>query len=884
MKLVFSIDYYTTWGQIVCVDGSLTELTGVEMVCVDGSRWSCTVNIPDDTATFSYSYFVKNQDGGRIKEWGTPRSVRPVPHAKVHYLYDQWIGRPYNSPFFSSAFTKAFFLPAKDYAVGGAEPTNVTFRIFAPEIPAGKCLAVVGGSPALGQWKISKNMLMSNRNFPEWEISVEVTKSKMPVEYKFVMVDPVSMSAIRWENGNNRILPVFPKKGEQLTVHDGIFRGNTPSWRCAGVAIPVFSLRSENSCGIGDFIDLKKMIDWAAKTGQRVVQLLPVNDTTMTHTWTDSYPYNANTIFALHPLYLGLAAFGKLKEKAANDRVAAAQQALNALPEVDYEAVSGAKWDFYKAAFAEKGASTLQTKGYGEFFEQNREWLVPYSVFCYLRDKYQTVDFHCWGEFASYNKEKIEQLYCSESGEKDHIVIHSFLQYYLHCQLKEASDYARLKGVILKGDIPIGISPDSMEAWTEPHLFNLDSQTGAPPDDFSITGQNWGFPTYNWDRMRQDGFSWWRRRFAKMADYFDAYRIDHLLGFFRIWEIPMEAVQGLLGHFSPALPMPKEELNANGFWLDEERHLKPYIRYYQLNEMFGDATGQVIDEFLTDKGHGVYELKPEVDTQRKIERYFEEKGGDLNVRDGLYALVAEVLFVSDPHDRNKFHPRITAQYTYSYKALSDNEKYTFDRLYDHFFYQRHNYFWSEQAMQKLPDLIASTDMLACAEDLGMIPACVPYVMNQLQMLSLEIQRMPKDPTLTFADTRNYPYLSVCTTSTHDMSTLRAWWEEDGGKRQRYYNEVLGQWGEAPVYGEPWICSAIVRNHLWAPSMLTILPLQDWLSIDAKLRRDNPNDERINIPANPRHYWRYRMHLTLEQLLASDSFNEQIRTMIVETGR
>ena len=885
MKLIFSIDYSTSWGQILCIEGSLLQMQSVEMIYTEGDRWTLSVVLPDQTESFEYAYFVKNQDGSTIREWGKPRNFIKSGHPSVIYCQDQWVGMPYNSPFFASAFTKAFFVPVKDTATKSNEyETSLTLKVLAPEVPPGKCLTLVGNSPVLGKWKVSKSLLMSNAGFPEWQITLDLAKCKAPLEYKFAVVDPITLEVIFWENGENRILSQLPKKGEQLIVTSGVFRGNAPSWRCAGVAVPVFSLRSDDSFGIGDFVDLKKMIDWAALTKQRVVQLLPVNDTTMTHTWTDSYPYNANTIFALHPLYLSLSAFGILKNKAVQQNAFKLQKKLNALSEIDYEAVSEAKWDFYKEAYKEQGATTLKSTDYKQFVEQNREWLLPYSVFCFLRDKFHTVDFRQWSEYATYNRAAIEALYNAKSEAFDEISIHSFLQYHLHCQLKEASDYARSKGVILKGDIPIGISPNSVEAWTEPHLFNLDAQTGAPPDDFSITGQNWGFPTYNWDKMREDGFSWWRRRFAKMADYFDAYRIDHLLGFFRIWEIPMDAVQGLLGHFSPALPMKEEELQANGFWVNEERHLKPYIRYYQLNDMFGELTDSVIREFLVDKGEGVYALQEEFNTQRKIEAHFVDTGGDPNIRDGLYALVAEVLFVRDPREPNKLHPRITAQFTYSYKALPDNEKYTFDRLYDHFFYQRHNYFWSEQAMQKLPDLIASTDMLVCAEDLGMIPACVPYVMRQLQMLSLEIQRMPKDPTLKFSDTNHYPYLSVCTTSTHDMSTLRGWWEEDGAQRQQYYNQVLGQWGEAPVFAEPWICASIVRNHLWAPSMLTILPLQDWLSIDEKVRRINPADERINVPSNPRHYWRYRMHLTLEQLLAEEKLNATIKTMIGETGR
>ena len=175
-------------------------------------------------------------------------------------------------------------------------------------------------------------------------------------------------------------------------------------------------------------------------------------------------------------------------------------------------------------------------------------------------------------------------------------------------------------------------------------------------------------------------------------------------------------------------------------------------------------------------------------------------------------------------------------------------------------------------------------MLVCGEDLGMIPHCVPEVMERLQILSLEIQRMPKESWREFGDTWAYPYRSVCTTSTHDMSGIRAWWEEDRARTQRFFNEILGEQGEAPYFCEPWICEKIVELNLFSPSMLAILPLQDWLSIDGRLRLENPQEERINIPAHSRHYWRYRMHLSIEQLLEEGVFNTRLRELIERSGR
>ncbi|MDE7443684.1 MAG: 4-alpha-glucanotransferase, partial [Muribaculaceae bacterium] len=413
-------------------------------------------------------------------------------------------------------------------------------------------------------------------------------------------------------------------------------------------------------------------------------------------------------------------------------------------------------------------------------------------------------------------------------------------------------------------------------------------QAGAPPDDFSLLRQNWGFPTYIWEEMSKDGFQWWKSRMRKMAEYFDAFRIDHVLGFFRIWQIPMDAIHGLLGIFNPALPYSPDELRYNfDFWLDVEKQTKPYIMDWFMHDFFGEFTDEAKQRFLDRNSDGSYRLKPEFDTQRKVANYFENKPKNEKnekICNALLDLIDQVLFIEDPYEKGKYHPRITAQNTYTYRSLSDYEKWCFDRLYNNFYYHRHNDFWYDKAMWKLPPLLDATRMLVCAEDLGMIPACVPAVMDRLEILSLEIQRMPKDPTTEFGIPGSYPYYSVCTTSTHDMGGIRQWWEENRENTQKFYNLILREAGEAPSYAEPWICDKIITQHLESPSMLAIFPLQDWLSISPQLRRDNPYDEQINFPANSRHYWRYRMHLTVEQLMADNNFTALLRKKILDSHR
>lgn len=254
------------------------------------------------------------------------------------------------------------------------------------------------------------------------------------------------------------------------------------------------------------------------------------------------------------------------------------------------------------------------------------------------------------------------------------------------------------------------------------------------------------------------------------------------------------------------------------------------------------------------------------------------------VRDSLYALVSNVLFIRDRKDENLFHPRITAQLSFVYEALWDSDKEPFNRLYNDYYYRRNNQFWYREAAKKLPNLVQATRMLVCAEDLGMVPDCVPWIMDEHKILSLEIQSMPKDPKVRFGYLSRNPYRSVSTISTHDMPTLRQWWDEDYERTQDYFNNMLHQQGPAPHPMPGWVAREIVSQHLSCPSMLCIISLQDWMAIDENLRLADANAERINIPANPKHYWRYRMHITLEELMQNNDFCNNVRQLVNETGR
>jgi len=895
MKVTFKIDYRTRWGETLYLTGSPAKLgnnnaqKGVPLKMVGPESWEAEIELPERITDFEYKYFVKRENNTPWRfEWGAPHKfVRGEKSCKEYIMLDSWQEIPSNRPFYSSAFTDGIFARKEKCKPIVPKSGHLLIRAFAPMVRPDQGLVISGSNKALGGWDISNALKMNDANFPEWEIELPLKNLEIPFNFKFVIVNGKTGDTETWETGNNRIfnLPA-PESEDTIIEFSGLRFSNPPTtWKGAGTALPVFSMRSLEDFGCGDFMDIIKMIDWCEITGQKILQLLPVNDTTMTGKWTDSYPYNGNSTFALHPMYVRLEEAGKLKDEKRKEYYEKIRLELNQLPTVDYERVNNYKNEYMRELYAQEGKTTARKKDYKDFVSTNEYWLKPYAAFRYLRDKYNTPDMDKWEEYAVYDDKSIDALCQANSDETG---FHYFVQYHLDRQLRKARDYAHSKGVVLKGDIPIGISRTSVDAWINPRLFNLDCQAGAPPDDFSVLGQNWGFPTYNWEEMARDGFAWWKSRFGKMAEYFDAYRIDHILGFFRIWQIPMNTIHGLLGIFNPALPLTADEMREQyDFYINTDLQTHPLIMQWMLSDFFGEYVEEAKERFLDRIDSERFKLKASVDTQAKVAEYFSTLDKDdknTKLCNALLGLIDDVLFIEDPIEKGKYHPRITAQYTYQYRCLSDYEKWCFDRLYNDFFYRRHNEFWKGKAMWKLPPLIGSTGMLTCAEDLGMIPDCVPTVMHDLQILSLEIQRMPKDPNVEFANTYCYPYYSVCTTSTHDMPGIRAWWEEDHSKSQRYYNNVLGQTGEAPYFAEPWVCSRILDLQLHSPSMLCIIPLQDWLSVDGKLRRENPADEQINVPANPRHYWRYRMHLTIEELISQKTFNDQLKQRIQTSGR
>ena len=874
MKLKFSIQYGTQWGQNLYVlityrSSDHTEKTQrLMMVTTDGMEWSLETTVLESRkhpiTSFLYNYQVEDNDGNVIrKEWDAIPRIYYFDSSKDYVLVDRWRDVPLQYHLYSKAYLTTMGLEDNDKVEPLRVPLyrkTILFRVSAPQLQKGQSVAIVGSHPALGSWNVARYLRMESIGRFEWLLSVNVEAVLLPIEYKYVIVDDNTHAFVAWEEGDNRttdgLLPAdqaMVPDGTVLVAYGESLRVKEQTWRAAGVVIPVFSLRTKESYGVGDFGDLRRLVDWCVATGMKVIQLLPVNDTTCSGNWSDSYPYNIVSAFALHPHYLDLEELGTLKSKTKMTAYHRQRQELNAIGYSDYEAVDRVKRSYVEEVFVERGQQILDSKDFKLWYADNKEWLEPYAKWVSAKSSYSSA------------------------------AVVYYVQYHLHIQLKSAADYARSKGIFIKGDVPIGVNGDSVETATHPEFYHLDAQTGAPPDAFSQNGQNWGFPTYNW---KSGLVEWFHRRLKWMEQYFDAIRIDHILGFFRIWEIPEDAVFGILGHFSPSLPMTVGEIEYFGLPFRKELFTRPFINDRVLDKLFGLHAPYVREHFLVARSYGLYDIKAEYDTQKKVQKAFDGRTDEnsLWIRDGLYRLISGVLFLEDPQQPEMYHPRIGVIGEPVFDALTAEEKDAFMRLYNNYYYQRHNFFWGGEAIRKITDVFGTTRMLCCGEDLGMLPDCVAPVLDQLRVLTLEIQSMPKQNGYEFAHLDANPYRSVATISTHDMSPLRLWWSESPERTQRYYVSMLQKQGRAPEQLPAHLAEEIIGRHLYCPSMLCLLSLQDWLAMDGELRGKNPRDERINVPSDPYNRWKYRMHITIEELLKADKYNNKVKTMIQRSKR
>lgn len=876
MVVEFSIAYHTVLGQeirLLPYNKERQRLEDKEMKYSEGF-WELLLEEVVDDLFYKYGLF---ENGQLIQLLNRDFSlkVEDCQQEKI-ILKDEWIALPSVQPILQTRPFKNIFGKTAQEEIATRKKKKWSHKIVLHTLPMQQHLVpcITGSGNLLGDWDTTNPLLMQQVE-NGWELSF-LTK-EASVEYKVALYDKYSHNIIAYQSSENSLLPAAEKK-EQIIIHLLVNFENFV-WRGAGLNVQLSSLRTNRSWGVGEFTDLFPLIDWVKATGMQLIQLLPINDTTSTFTEADSYPYSAVSAFALHPMYLNVQKIATTRIIDLPNKLLQTAKKLNEASSLSYTEVLALKWESIKLLFDKIGNDFLEEEAFKIFFANNREWLVPYAAYCHYRDLYKTTDFTKWKKAEHYNAAEIDLLFEKTNQDFSLVAVHLFVQYHLHLQLADATGYAYKNGIVFKADLPIGVGRASADVWQNPSLFNMNVQAGAPPDAFAVKGQNWSFPTYNWEEMKKDNYGWWRSRMGQLSKNFDAVRIDHILGFFRIWSIPMTAVEGILGRFIPAIPITVDYIMQRGISFNEDRFCLPYITEDLLWEKFGNNVGWIKETFLDG-----LRFKPQFDTQRKIDNYFLENSEHQELKASLFDLTANVILIKDEMDYH-YHFRINIFETSSYNHLDDTTRGALNVLYNEYLFKFQDNLWNQTGIEKLEALkAASNNMLLCGEDLGMVPDFVPAVLSQMNILSLQVERMPKKSSEQFSYPENAPYDAVLTPGTHDMSTLREWWREDRSVTQEFFNQALGRHGAAPDDCTAEIAEQIIAQHLYAPSMLSVFLIQDLLAMSNELRAENPKEERINIPANPQHIWNYRMHLFLEDLLADDSFTQKIRSLVVGSSR
>lgn len=873
----------------------------VKMKSNDGHHWALNIEIPTSKLDeIDYGFTVRSKHEFVDEEKGHGQYSHHLPfrcagQISVKSLWHSDKGKNY---FYSSAFADIINpfspSPASIEKVRDADLV-LAFTDFQPH--RGDRLFLCGNTAGTGNWVPASGVRGVEMSTASWAFPLSYTDvPRQGLKYKFVIID--GKGNITWETGENHILRLEPGPAGKTLIDVATPELPQDLMKTAGVVVPLFSLRSQSDWGIGDFGSLMKFIDWAADAGLHVVQLLPVNDTTREGNWHDSYPYNPISTFALHPIYMDFDAIPSLKSKTSLRLLEQRRENVNALPLIDYDEVYDLKDKYLQIWFHENKHDILRSTRYKQFKRDNAQWLVPYSFFRYLQKQFGTANFRHWPQFREFDGVEL-QRWAIANNKTDEIEFFGVVQFLLDKQFANVRDYARKKGVVIKGDIPIGVSRDSVSAWVLPKYLNSDEQAGAPPDMFSQRGQNWGFPTYNWPAILSDGAQWWQQRLRHMARYFDAYRIDHVLGFFRIWEIPIQHIYGTLGHFNPALPLSESELKIMGFTDPPATYCRPRFTEGEMKLHFGELLPVAKEYFFRFESDGHWTLQPRyAASQRLMDARLREMGFSGDQRELFLNTYTNILFIPDSEE-GKYHLNILGRQSREYKHLVLHNAVAYDRIYQYFFYERHDKFWADQAYIRLPKLTCATRMLACAEDLGMIPSCVHPVLKDLNILTLEIQTMPKEPGRQFSDLSKNPLYSVDTISTHDMPPLRLWWKQNPEAAAAFVRDVLhedppaaassssdadvlpqnrGKQSDEAGSLSPSMAGRILALHMRSSSLLSIISLQDWLSVSPALRSNNLEAEQINHPEIPHHYWRWRMPCTIEKMAADPSFTAQVRSL------
>ena len=686
--------------------------------------------------------------------------------------------------------------------------------------------------------------------------------------------------------------------------------------RSTGVAVPLGALRTENSPFIGEYTSLKRFALFCKNSGLSVIQLLPVLDT-----GTQSSPYSSLSAFALHPIYIDLKRLSNFESCYSKDpefkRIYDELLSLSDAKRFDYQRILNLKDALLRKAFrvminVDKGNSCRYLGEYNDFVDKNARWLKPYCVFKNLKHKHMQAGWKNWpAEDKNLSLEEILRRWNDDSLFEEH-TFYAWEQFVAYKELLKVSNEVRSLGITLKCDIPILLNEDSCDVWGNPGILNMKLRAGSPPDGDNPTGQSWGFPVYDWASQEKEGFSWWKDRLLRAAEFFGAYRLDHLPGFFRFWATNEGEETAELGATVPFSPISEKSLEKLGFskerirWL-REPHLSTEMVFRKTGDL--DKAHAILSLFCERIGHEELwlfkrEFKSTADLKNVSLEGFEL---DEDLQDDIKGLfyrwwknrtMIEV-------KRGQLVPNFKFAETRAWASLNQAER---DVLLDLFAKnnKKQENQWKKQAETIFSAIIPTTDMVACGEDLGVSMDCMPKVMDEFGILGLKVVRWCRDWGVDgqpFLDFKKYRKLSLVTTSVHDSSTLREWWnsEKDSTKafcqfiiesrksKSRTQKRKASEQSfdldsqDAAIWGrrfDPTVAEFVLSQCATANGVWFVNPLQDWLYLDGSLYLDNAEDERINIPGTVSEFnWTWRMPVSVEKLCENDALMDKINRIV-----
>lgn len=641
------------------------------------------------------------------------------------------------------------------------------------------------------------------------------------------------------------------------------------SERLIGTAVPLGALRGAGGVGVGEFPDLVEFAGLCVKMGVRLIQLLPVNDTGY-----QSSPYFALTVFALHPLYLRLGDLPEAGPFAA--RIKALGDQFGGAVRFPFEPILRAKMALLREIYAANKSAIVGKAEKGgplAVWIGANPWVKEYAVFRRLKQDNEEKSWVEWSSHQQITAKEIESLWDDKKLRDEHL-FWAWLQEALDVQFSKAAKAVAGMGILLEGDLPILINEDSADVWAHPEYFNREQSAGAPPDMYSPEGQRWGFPTYKWDALAKNDYDWWRKRLKVAEKYYRAYRIDHVLGFFRIWASAYRDNTSALGWLNPYVPITEKELTGLGFDKGRLRWIsRPHV-----------PTGELWDALRANWGGQYAESDVAVEAERAFTEALERIGteelwlfkdritGEKDIAALRLHPAAEAFLIKAWHNRllveyepGSYAPSWYYQKSRAYYSLSEPEKAGLEGLVEEHLGESKK-IWEKNGLKLLAMLQESTAMLPCAEDLGAIPDCVPKVLTKLKILGLRVVRWHRDweeegqPYYPFED---YPELSVCTPAVHDSSTLREWWEREA--EQEVFANFLGVPALPKIYN-PGAAKIMLHKIAGAASRYRVFQIQDLLHLSPKWYAGDAASERVNVPGTLNDFnWTYRLPAPIAEI-------------------